>query len=567
MTLAPTPGFIAPAAPAVGVGVGGAAIAATAAAAAVAAAAPVAAVAVGAAALGVGIFAGAKFLAQQWGYLNGRDEPNKNNTLPNGVGIEWTGPAGKAGRRYDIEFSWPIKPSQTTTGGGTELSVSSRNEDVPGPFDGAMAETSATGTKRGKWTWGVTRDGDRIAGGYWDANRDYFSRGEGALSVSVFDRGEPDQKPLAPPYLPKPPAYVPEPVPELEPSTAPKPRPKAPPPLPQVPPKPSPLPPLAPPSPNPAPAPNTPPTPQPGSPSPSPVPGGERLPNTGAAPAPKPLPITTTPGDKHYVGDSPIGGPGVGPKNPAQITKELGRIENKLASLLSSFKPGGPDYGDILEGLLAALLALLPGFDYSLTEKCEPCGDDNPCPPPVYSETLGFGESAGIQGLAYRIDALARLIDGQLGARQLTCSTKRPELLGDWVTVRFESDGPSEMGSRPLRKLLRYRTESGKSLGQLSDYWAGFTWTSGDVCVIHKGASWGTPQCWAKSVNEGKRVLRFAAAESGFDPDAVGQWTVSFSRNPRYGQRGFMRVKRVEGFPAVTSRDGPDGLPQVAVQS
>ena len=564
MVPTPTPGFIAPAAPAIGVGVAGAGVAAAAAAAAVAAAAPVAAMAVGAAALGVGIFAGANFLAQSWGYFNGRDKPNKNNKLPNGIGVDWSGPSGSAGQSYKIEYEWPIKAADSPGATGSEITLRYTDESAQGPFDGAMAETSSTATKRGKWTYGVTREGDRISGSYWDANRNFYSGGEGALKVRVIPLGDPALSPKPAPYTPAPPPYAPEPLPELEPQKAPKPRPKAPPPLPQVPPDPRPLPPVAPPSPNPAPAPNTPQTPQPGSPAPSPVPGSEQLPNTGKAPAAKPGAIVKTDKNAHYIAGGRVGGSGFGPGNLVQTSKELGRIEQKLAMMLSPLK-GGNNYLQLLLGIYNYLNQILPPVEYSLTEKCEPCGDgtDQPCPGPIYSDQLPINFNA-FQGIAERLDAVAGLIDAQLGARQVTCSTKRPELRGDWVTVRFESDGPSEMGTRPLRKLLRYRSESGKSIGQLSDYWAPFTWTAGNVCVIHKGASWGTPQCWAESADEGKRVIRFAAAESGLDPDAVGQWTVSFSRNPRFGQRGSMRVKSIEGFPAVTSRDGSDGLPVVA---
>ena len=561
----PTPGFIPPAIPPVAVGVGGAGVAAAAAVAAVAAAAPVAAVAVGAAAVGVGIFVGAQFLAQQWGYMNGRDKPDKGNTLPNGVGVNWSGPAGKAGFVYDITFKWPIRPSQNENPDGDtpELELGANLTNVAGPFDGAYANTDATNSERGKWYYGVTRDGEPYAGSYWDQNRVFYSAGEGGLSVEVRQVGSPDPSPLPPPYVPRPPAVEPEPLPEPE--AEPEPRKVPPIPLPQAPPNVEPLPPIAPPAPNPAPAPAPQPTPTP-SPSPPPtVPGSESIGNNGSRPAPKPAPIVTTDKNSHFVRGGRIGGQGFGPTNPQQVSKELGRIEQKMAYMLQNFKPNGPNYGEILLQILQLLSQVLPGADYTLTEKCEPCGDDStPCPAPVYEENIGAG-TFGTQGLAYRMDALARLIDASLGAKQLTCAPSPRIYEGDWVTIRFDSDAPSPMGKDRLRKLFRYRTLSSRSIGQLSEYWADFTWNAGSVCVKHISAPWGTPQCWAESADEGKRVIRFAAAESGFDPDAVGKWEIGFSRNPRYGQSGFMRVARVESYPAVTSRDGPSGLPLVAI--
>ena len=563
--LTPVPSFVPPVvapAAAAAVGVGGAGAAAAAAAAAAALVPPLA-VPLGAAAVGLALFAGAQFLAQEWGYTNGRGIGSGPAKLPNGVDVDWDGPAGKPGVLYDIEFRWPVKPSlsENPPADTPVLELYALRESVIGPFDGAYAETDASGTNASKWYYGVTKDGEYYAGSYWDVNRQYYSAGQGGLSVKVRKVGDADPSPLPSPYPPPIPRVEPEPLPQPEP----QPEPKRAPPLPQAPPNVEPLPPLAPPAPNPAPAPTPNPSPSPSPSAPPAIPGSEPIGNNGSRPPVKPAPIVKTPKDKHYVGKNPVGGPGAGPKNPEQVTKELGRIEQKMAYMLQNFKPNGPNYGEILLQILQALAQFLPAANYTLTEKCEPCGDDStPCPAPVYEESVGAG-TFGTQGLAYRMDMLARLIDGALGAKQLTCASPRPALAGDWVTIRFESDAISEMGDRPIRKLFRYRTLSGRSIGQLSEYWASFTWTAGNVCVIHSDAPWGTPQCWAESVDEGKRVIRFAAAESGFDPDAVGKWTVSFSRNPRYGQRGSMRVKSIEGYPAVTSRDGSDGLPTVAL--
>lgn len=121
------------------------------------------------------------------------------------------------------------------------------------------------------------------------------------------------------------------------------------------------------------------------------------------------------------------------------------------------------------------------------------------------------------------------------------------------------------MSDRPLRKLFRYRDQSGEPLEAHTEHWRGFVWEAGPVCVIHKGASWGTPQVWAASIAEGKRVIRHAGAIAGVDPDQVGEWIVTGSNHPRYGRSGRMRVKPLRGgFLSVTKRDGASGLPEVA---
>jgi len=120
-------------------------------------------------------------------------------------------------------------------------------------------------------------------------------------------------------------------------------------------------------------------------------------------------------------------------------------------------------------------------------------------------------------------------------------------------------------GQKPLRKRLRYRDQSGASLEDHTDHWRGFEWDAGPVCVIHKGAPWGTPQVWAATEAEGKRVLRHAGLIAGVDVDAVGQWIVTGSASVRVGQPGRMAVKALgRGLISVTKREGSSTLPQVA---
>ena len=183
----------------------------------------------------------------------------------------------------------------------------------------------------------------------------------------------------------------------------------------------------------------------------------------------------------------------------------------------------------------------------------------------VYEYPVEYNEN-GIIGLARRLDAVCWLINEANLIPYRACATKKPELEGQWVTTQWESDEKMVDSGRRLRKLFRYRTKSTRDLGQLSAYWESFTWTSGPVIVYHKGAWWGTPKVWASTEEEGRRVLRFAAAEAGLDPDQVGEWGTSSSRAARYGMPGTMRIKRFEGYPWVAKRDGeewPNMLAQV----
>ena len=167
----------------------------------------------------------------------------------------------------------------------------------------------------------------------------------------------------------------------------------------------------------------------------------------------------------------------------------------------------------------------------------------------------------GIVGLARRMDAIAWLIDEANLIPYRACAVDKPCLEGTWISTRWKSDSNSAGGTKPLRKLFRYRSKSTRDADQLREYWRDFTWKAGPVCVIHKGAWWGTPQIWAESSAEGKRVIRFAAAEAGCDPDQTGEWLISSSGSPRYGMSGTMRLEEANGLQWVTRRDGPDGPP------
>ncbi len=161
------------------------------------------------------------------------------------------------------------------------------------------------------------------------------------------------------------------------------------------------------------------------------------------------------------------------------------------------------------------------------------------------------------------LDAIVDFQQQILLWRTPTCATSSPKI-GDYRTISFISDEQSPNGKSRLAKRFRYRSSSGLGLDGVVDHWKDFTWSAGPICVQHKDTQLGSPQVWAASIDEGKRVIRHAAAEAGIDPDQVGRWEVSGSDNPRYGLPGTMRVNTQGGYYWITSRLGPDQRPLVA---
>ena len=222
-------------------------------------------------------------------------------------------------------------------------------------------------------------------------------------------------------------------------------------------------------------------------------------------------------------------------------------------------------------------------------DPCEPCRFEPCVPPPAeitarsfqFTSACGEGEDGQVKTVQYQLpggmnlegslQALAQqnltileVLQQHLLWKTPTCPKETPELEGDFRTISFRSDETSPYGKSRLRKRFRYRGSSGVGLGAIVDHWKDFTFQSGPVCVIHSGASWGTPQVWAASESEGKRVILHAAGEAGIDPNQVGKWSVSSSDNARYGVFGTMRVDTTGGYYWITSRDGSDNRPIVA---
>ena len=244
----------------------------------------------------------------------------------------------------------------------------------------------------------------------------------------------------------------------------------------------------------------------------------------------------------------------------ASIAKEVARIEGKSAQLLKNTNGDGsiwdrlPELILLLQGLADLFEQPLPAKEYSLSGVCEEPLEDGRQP----TTTVILPPEKWAERLIRQSEVVPDLLQAHLGYKTPVCTPERPPLEGDWITTRWLSDEKMDHSGRRLRKLFRYRSKSARDLGQLASYWQDFSWQAGPVCVKHTGSWWGSPQVWAATSEEGKRVLRFAAAEAGLDPDQAGQWEVSGSRSPRYGMSGTMRIHMHKGFPWVASRDGAD---------
>jgi hypothetical protein len=269
-----------------------------------------------------------------------------------------------------------------------------------------------------------------------------------------------------------------------------------------------------------------------------------------------------TPPDWHFINGQPIPDGGVRP-DLASIATEVGRIEQKVALIHApqSLAEGG--FLKELWDLVRAFMASQDQGKYSLRGVCEVDTEGRPIDNLL--EVPWGGSLFAMENLASRIDALAILLQHHKNLKQPTCPPERFEPQGDWVTIHFISDEPSPMGAKPLRKQFRYRDQTSTGHDAHVAHWLGFSWQAGPVCVQHADHAWGTPQVWASSVDEGKRVIRHAGQVAGVDPDAEGRWVVSGSRSGRIGQAGTMRVQERAGVTRISMRDGTDGPPLVPI--
>ena len=298
--------------------------------------------------------------------------------------------------------------------------------------------------------------------------------------------------------------------------------------------------------------------------------GRPTRPDGVVAPAPVQKP-GTTPTDQEipWPGGQPIGSPAQQPRPTLEgIAQELGRLESKLRQMNTpSSPPAGQGPGglsDLIGPLWDLLMGLTDQGSYEISSECVPDGEIG-SPGKPYERAWG-GSFGQIVGLEKRLDALAGLLQDHKTLPARTCAPSAVTPTGMPIVVRFVSDEVSPYGERPLRKILSYRSQSGADLKDHTDHWKGFTWTSGGWMVLSQGLDWGQPQVWAASPEEGRRVLRHAAAVAGVDlSDPKHQFVERPVQSARISPNMLMRIKRdTTGRPWVTTRDGSAGLPLVS---
>ena len=223
-----------------------------------------------------------------------------------------------------------------------------------------------------------------------------------------------------------------------------------------------------------------------------------------------------------------------------------------------------PDWGAIA-GLMMRLMEYNdPGDFYRLTSVCETNDQGEPVDRAV-EVTIPAGFRNPAASSRVRFEAMVELMQGLKDFRQPTC--RKTNATGQLVSVDFTSDEPSPGGTRPLRKVLRYRDQGNTPLADHVAHWDTFNWEAGPVVVVHRGGPWGVLQVWALDADEGRRVIRHAGEIAGVDPDAEGEWLITASDDLRYGQTGTMRLARRRSWDGeilqISKRPGPDGLPTV----
>ena len=223
--------------------------------------------------------------------------------------------------------------------------------------------------------------------------------------------------------------------------------------------------------------------------------------------------------------------------------------------------PPNPDEGDCPDPCPDIQPEMVGESTYLMVAPCEKDAQGNNL---EWEKTLPA--EAGLPAISARLQALSEQISQNLSWKTPICNeTPTPE--GDFRTISFRSTETSPYGNSRLRKRLRYRAINGVGLGELINYWKDFEWEAGPIRVRHIGSSWGAPEVWAATEDEGKRVLRHAAGEAGIDPDQVGRWTARRSNSSRRGVSGTMKVDTTGGKYWVTERDGSSNRPIVGLTS
>jgi hypothetical protein len=229
--------------------------------------------------------------------------------------------------------------------------------------------------------------------------------------------------------------------------------------------------------------------------------------------------------------------------------------------LLRGAAAGATEY--VVKKLLDSLFQYnVPATVYRLTGVCETNANGEPID--VAREKV-IPAAPPLLALQERLDALPVLIQGLKDLKQPICTTHEPKQ-GIAHRVRFISEGVSPRNGKHYIRELGYRDQSGRALAEHREHWKTFRWESGPFQVISRGLSWGQPQVWASSFEEGRRVLAHAAAIAGVDLSVAShRWierVSTYTRNGAVESFGVARDRTGEVW--VVTRDSPDGWPELA---
>jgi hypothetical protein len=217
------------------------------------------------------------------------------------------------------------------------------------------------------------------------------------------------------------------------------------------------------------------------------------------------------------------------------IATEVGKIEGKLALMLGAEPPVIPGTNvpaNWLGKLWEILSNVEPAGSYTISGPCEV--DENGDPIVEIRERpwpLALNPFAAIE---HRLDALALLLQDHKDLRQPVCKV-RGNMQGREVTVNFREVGGSQRrGASAIRKRLSYRCLVTPTIEELQAHWDGFEWEAGPTMVQFSTPNSGIFRVWAADESEGRRVVRHALEQSGFN-ETDGEWTAAATTNPRYG--------------------------------
>jgi hypothetical protein len=227
---------------------------------------------------------------------------------------------------------------------------------------------------------------------------------------------------------------------------------------------------------------------------------------------------------------------------------------------------GGPSQPGNNREVIKLLTYNDPGELYKLLSVCETDSGGNPVSSKVEA-LVPAGTRSIAESVNLRIDGIVKLLQGLKDFKQPVCPTTPTYQPGDVVTVNFESWESTPSGHDVLRKTLSYFDRSNRDVTFHGAHWDGFTWQTGRVRVKLVQSPIGFGEVWARTEEEGKRVLNHAALASGVTLTPENTiFRVFASTSTRMGVEMTVGVKHFsQNTISVSKRKGSAGPPQYPV--